>query len=113
VAVLSSVDLSRLIVATAKRDAGAFEQLYAASCAKVYGVVLRILRRHDLAADVVEESYLQIWQDAEQFNPAQISPMAWMVAIARSITRAGRTLLQVTSQRSPTPKARACCRAAR
>jgi RNA polymerase sigma-70 factor, ECF subfamily len=83
VAVLSSVDLSRLIVATAKRDAGAFEQLYAASCAKVYGVVLRILRRHDLAADVVEESYLEIWQDAAEFNPAQVSPMAWMVAIAR------------------------------
>jgi len=80
---LSSVDLSRLIMATAKRDAGAFEQLYAGSCAKVYGVVLRILRRHDMAADVMEESYLQIWQDAEQFNPSQVSPMAWLVAIAR------------------------------
>jgi len=92
VAVLSSVDLSRLIVATAKRDGGAFEQLYAASCAKVYGVVLRILRRHDLAADVMEESYLEIWQDAAEFNPAQVSPMAWMVAIARrrAIDRARR-----------------------
>jgi len=64
VLLLSSVDLSRLIMATAKRDAGAFEQLYVGSCAKVYGVVLRILRRHDMAADVMEESYLQIWQDA-------------------------------------------------
>ena len=91
-AVLSAVDISRLIMATAKRDAGAFEQLYAASCAKVYGVVLRILRRHDLAADVIEESYLQIWQDAVQYNPAQTSPMAWPVAIARrrAIDRARR-----------------------
>src|SRR5256885_941825 len=80
---LSSVDLSRLIMATAKRDAAAFEQLYAGSCAKVYGVVLRILRRHDMAADIMEESYVQIWQDAEQFNPSQVSPMAWLVAIAR------------------------------
>src|SRR5690349_7258678 len=83
VVVLSSVDLSRLIMATAKRDAAAFEQLYAGSCAKVYGVVLRILRRHDMAADVMEESYAQIWQDAEQFNPSQVSPMAWLVSIAR------------------------------
>jgi RNA polymerase sigma-70 factor (ECF subfamily) len=83
VAVLSSVDLSRLIMAVAKRDAGALEQLYAGSCAKVYGVVLRILRRHDIAADVMEESYLEIWQNAEQFNPSQVSPMAWLVAIAR------------------------------
>ena len=70
-------------MATAKRDASAFEQLYAGSCAKVYGVVLRILRRHDMAADVMEESYQQIWQDAEHFNPSQVSPMAWLVAIAR------------------------------
>src|SRR2546430_13740041 len=70
-------------MATAKRDAGAFEQLYVGSCAKVYGVVLRILRRHDMAADVMEESYLHIWQDAEHFNPSQVSPMAWLVAIAR------------------------------
>jgi RNA polymerase sigma-70 factor (ECF subfamily) len=92
VAVLSSVDLSRLIIATAKRDAGAFEQLYAASCAKVYGVVLRILRRHDLAADIIEESYLQIWQDAALFDPAKVGPMAWMVAIGRrrAIDRARR-----------------------
>jgi RNA polymerase sigma-70 factor, ECF subfamily len=92
VAVLSSVEISRLIVAAAKRDAAAFEQLYAASCAKVYGVVLRILRRHDLAADIMEESYLQIWQEAAEFNPAQMSPMAWMVAIARrrAIDRARR-----------------------
>ena len=91
-AVLSSVDLSRLIVATAKRDAAAFEQLYAASCAKVYGVVLRVLRRHDLAADIIEESYLQIWQDAALFDPTKVGPMAWMVAIARrrAIDRARR-----------------------
>ena len=40
----------------------AFERLYATTCAKIYGVVLRILRRHDLAADVMEETYLQIWR---------------------------------------------------
>ena len=36
----------------------AFEQLYAATCAKLYGVVLRILRRHDLSAEVMEAAYL-------------------------------------------------------
>lgn len=92
VVVLSSVDISRLIVAAAGRDGAAFEQLYAATSAKLYGVVLRILRRHDLAADVLEESYLQIWQTATEYDPAQGSPIAWMVAIARrrAIDRARR-----------------------
>src|SRR5436190_17171586 len=83
VAVLSSVEISRLMAAIAKRDAAAFEQLFAATSAKLYGVVLRILRRHDLAAAVIEAAYLQIWQTASQYDAGLGSPIAWMVAIAR------------------------------
>jgi RNA polymerase sigma-70 factor (ECF subfamily) len=77
------VETTRLIAAVAQGDAAAFERLYAATCAKVYGVVLRILRRHDLAADVMEETYLQIWQSGADYDPALSNPVAWMVAIAR------------------------------
>src|SRR5262245_16596181 len=79
----TSVEITWLLAAVAKGDAVAFEPLYGATCAKLYGVVLRILRRHDLAADVMEEVYLQIWRDAGEFDPAYSSPLAWMVAIAR------------------------------
>jgi RNA polymerase sigma-70 factor, ECF subfamily len=78
------VEISLQLAAVTKGDAAAFEGLYAASCAKVYGVVLRIVRRHDLAADVMEESYLEIWRRAGEFNPAHSTPIAWMVGIARS-----------------------------
>ncbi len=78
------VEITWLLAAVTKGDAQAFERLYAATCAKVYGVVLRILRRPDLAADVMEDAYLQIWQRAGEFDPTIQSPVAWMVAIARS-----------------------------
>jgi RNA polymerase sigma-70 factor (ECF subfamily) len=77
------VEITWLLAAVAKGDPAAFERLYGATCAKLYGVVLRILRRHDLAADVMEEAYLQIWRSAGDFNPANSTPLAWMVAIAR------------------------------
>ena len=77
------VEITWLLAAVAKGDPVAFERLYGATCAKLYGVVLRILRRHDLAADVMEQVYLQIWRDAGEFDPAYSSPLAWMVAIAR------------------------------
>jgi len=82
-AALSSVEISRLVAAVSVRDPVAFEELYAATCAKLYGVVLRVLRRHDLAADVLEATYLQIWQTAGQYDPTVWSPLAWMVAMAR------------------------------
>src|SRR5437016_8791312 len=77
------VEITWLLTAVAKGDADAFERLYQATCAKLYGVVLRILRRHDLAADILEEAYLEIWQRAGEFNSAESTPLAWMVAIAR------------------------------
>jgi RNA polymerase sigma-70 factor (ECF subfamily) len=81
---LTSVEIGWLIAAVTKGDAVAFEQLYAATSSKLYGVVLRILRRHDIAAEVVEESYVQIWRGASEFDPGVSSPVAWMVAIARN-----------------------------
>ena len=77
------VEITWLLAAVIKGDTAAFERLYAASCAKVYGVVLRIVRRHDLAADVMEEAYLEIWRRAGEFDPQHTTPMAWMVGIAR------------------------------
>ena len=79
------VEITWLLAAVTKGDPVAFERLYGATCAKLYGVVLRILRRHDLAADVMEEAYLQIWRSAGEFNPAHSTPLAWMVAIARRL----------------------------
>jgi RNA polymerase sigma-70 factor, ECF subfamily len=80
---LTPVEITWLLAAVARGDAAAFERLYATTCAKVYGVVLRILRRHDLAADAMEETYLQIWRDVGEFDPALSNPIAWMVALAR------------------------------
>jgi RNA polymerase sigma-70 factor (ECF subfamily) len=78
-----AVEITGLLSAVAKEDVAAFERLYLATCAKLYGVVLRILRRHDLAAEVMEDIYLQIWRTAGEFDPGTFSPAAWMVAIAR------------------------------
>jgi len=81
----TAVEITWLLAAVAKGDAVAFERLYGATCAKLYGVVLRILRRHDLAGDVMGQAYLQIWRDAGDYDPARSSPLAWMVAIVRRL----------------------------
>ena len=81
---LSQAEIAELLPAVAKGDRDAFQRLYGATCAKVYGVVLRILRRHDLATNVMEDAYQQVWNTAGQFDAAHWSPVAWMVAIARA-----------------------------
>jgi len=81
---VTPAELAWLLAAVAKGDQAAFERLYTATQAKLYGVVLRILRRSDLANDVLQEAYLKIWSHAGQFDPARASPVTWMVAIARN-----------------------------
>jgi RNA polymerase sigma-70 factor, ECF subfamily len=77
-------ELVQWLNAVSQGDRAAFEQLYAATRAKLYGVVLRILRRYDLADEVLQEVYLKIWSGAGQFNPGLASPITWMVTIARN-----------------------------
>src|SRR5450755_4678218 len=81
---LTSPELVWLLAAVAKGDEVAFERLYQATRAKLYGVVLRILRRADLADEVMQETYLKVWSSAGQFDPALASPVTWMLAIARN-----------------------------
>src|ERR1700727_3035977 len=81
---LTPAELVWLIAAVAKGDESAFERLYAATRAKLFGVVLRILRRQDLAEEVIQEAYVKIWNSAGQFNPGQSSPITWMASIARN-----------------------------
>src|SRR5438270_4335939 len=81
---LTPAELVGLIKEVAKRDQAAFERLYGATRAKLYGVVLRILRRQDLAEEVIQETYIKVWNSAGQFNPGLSSPITWMVSIARN-----------------------------
>jgi RNA polymerase sigma-70 factor, ECF subfamily len=81
---LTTTELVWLLAAVAKGDQAAFERLYQATRAKLYGVVLRILRRADLADEVIQEAYLKVWNSAGQFDPAMASPITWMMAIARN-----------------------------
>src|SRR5271168_1995663 len=81
---LTSPELVWLLAAVAKGDEAALERLYQATRAKLYGVALRILRRADLADEVIQEAYLKVWNSAGQFDPAMASPITWMLAIARN-----------------------------
>ena len=81
---MTASELVWLLAAVAKGDESAFARLYSATCARLYGLVLRILRRADLADQVVQETYARIWSAAAEFDPAIATPMTWMVAIARN-----------------------------
>ena len=80
----SSADISLLLARVAGGDRKAFADLYEATAPKLYGIVLRILRRRDEADEVAQDVYVKIWQRAGDFDPARASPITWMATIARN-----------------------------
>jgi len=69
--------------AVANGDEAAFAAVYAATAAKLFGIIVRIVRRRDVAEDVLQEVYLRVWQQAHSFDARFGSPITWMVTIAR------------------------------
>lgn len=79
----TSTDLADLIARVTTGDEAAFQQLYDRTSAKLFGVVLRIVKGRELADEVLQDSYLRIWQNAARYAPDSGRPMTWMIAIAR------------------------------
>ncbi len=77
-------ELADLVARVAGRDRTAFTALYQATSAKLFGIVVRILGRRELAEEVLQEVYVRIWERAGDFDAARASPITWMAAIARN-----------------------------
>ena len=77
-------ELADLLSRCALRDQRAFAELYRHSSAKLFAVAVRITRRRDWAEEVLQESFVNIWNHASGYTPAKSAPMTWMTAIVRN-----------------------------
>jgi len=76
--------IAQLMARCALRDQRAFRELYRHTCAKLYSVALRIVRREDWAEEVLQESFVNIWNHIPEYSAARSAPLTWMTAIVRN-----------------------------
>ena len=72
--------LSRLL----QKDVNAFEQLYDRHARLVYGLVLRILQQASTSEEVVQDVFLQLWRNAEQYDESRGPFVPWLCTMARN-----------------------------
>ena len=72
--------LSRLL----QRDVSAFEQLYDRHSRLVYGLVLRILQQASTSEEVVQDVFLQLWRNADQYDSSRGPFVPWLCTMARN-----------------------------
>lgn len=81
---LARQDLIEALARVARGDEAAFKMVYAATSVKLYGVIVRILVRRDLADEILQDVYIRVWQRAGDYDPASSSPITWLATIARN-----------------------------
>ncbi len=77
---------SKLVRAVASGSEDALAALYDQYAGAVYATARRLTSDRGLAEDVVQETFLALWNRAEQYNPAMGSLPAWLLTIARNRT---------------------------
>lgn len=71
-----------LLTRTAQGDGAAFEALYDAVSPMVYGVARRIVVDPELASDVAQEVFVELWQHAARYDRTRGSALPWIATIA-------------------------------
>jgi len=74
--------LVELMALSARGHEDAFAELFDLTSQRVYGIILRVLRSPDHAAEVMQEVYVEVWRQSARFSAAKGSVIAWMTTMA-------------------------------
>jgi RNA polymerase sigma-70 factor (ECF subfamily) len=111
--------LEGLIARTSLGDRAAFDALYDAVSAKLFGIALRVLQDRAEAEDVLQEVFVRVWQNAGRYQSNGLSPMTWLITVARNAaidrlrvrkrtaTAGGEDDAAAVADNAPGPEARA------
>ncbi|SEN08083.1 RNA polymerase sigma-70 factor, ECF subfamily [Duganella sp. CF517] len=76
--------LATLLQRVAERDHASFRQLYDLTAAHLYGVAMRFVRQRELADDVLQDAFINVWQHAGSYAAPLSTPMTWLISIVRN-----------------------------
>lgn len=83
-AVPGSETLAALIARIATGDRDAFSRFYDLAAPLAFGLIRRVLRDPEAAAEVLQEVFWQVWLEAPHYDPKRGSPEAWLVMRAKT-----------------------------
>ena len=94
-----TADLDVLLRRVADQDVEAFASFYDHTRARVFGLVVRVLRDPGYSEETTQDIYLQVWRNAAGYNPAVGTPLAWLMTMAHR-----RAVDRVRSEQSATER---------
>ncbi|RON67715.1 RNA polymerase sigma factor [Pseudomonas fluorescens] len=84
ISIADTEQLRQLLAQCSLGDRRAFETLYRSVGPRLHGVALRFMGRPDLAEEVLQESFVRIWNNASRYEAHLSAPLTWMINITRN-----------------------------
>ncbi|PST84195.1 RNA polymerase subunit sigma-70 [Pedobacter yulinensis] len=75
-----------LVLALQRRDPVILKRLYQMYSAALYGVISRIVIQTEIAEDLLQETFLKIWNSADSYDSSKGRLFTWMMNIARNLS---------------------------
>jgi RNA polymerase sigma-70 factor, ECF subfamily len=66
------------------KDERGFSILYDNYSSALYGVILKIVRSEEIAADVMQDAFVKIWKNIEGYNRSKGTLFTWILNVARN-----------------------------
>jgi RNA polymerase sigma factor (sigma-70 family) len=74
-----------LVLSLKAKDEQSFSYLYDNYSGALYSIILQILQEKELANDVLQEAFVNIWRKIESYDAAKGRLFTWMLNVARNL----------------------------
>lgn len=76
---------TELVTALKSRDNDAYKHLYLHYRGALYNNILQLLPDREIAADVLQEVFLQIWKQIDKYDETKGRLFTWMLKLTRNM----------------------------
>ena len=78
-----------------KRDKRAMEFLYDHYAPVMYGVIIHIVRREELAEELLAKTFSYIWKNHAELDPDRMNVCVWVINVTRRMCKGAVNLAEV------------------
>lgn len=72
------------MLALKRKERTAFSYLYDNYASALFGVIRRVIEAEEVANDVLQEAFVKIWKNIDQYDASKGSIFTWMLNICRN-----------------------------